>query len=404
MNVKAHLKKPQENESAIVLTISDGRGISIKHYLGIVIPTKHWSRKQEKVLPANPNAVSYNKFIEERKKEITEIYLSFKAKGLIPTGKQINELIKGKMQKANASFNFWGLYELFMHQKKAKTSKAYEKKYLTLKKHLQAFEAYSRQPLELDKIAKGTFERLENYLLGKLNWQTTSRYLSFFKMFLNWCFENKHTQNTDFKSYKIASQPDTLKVALNKQELDQIRNLDLNGKGYLANVRKLFLLSCLVGLRYSDYTRIRIEHLKQDTDGNHYLQIRQQKTKDFVSIPLTDESLKLVRELITGKIKPISNQRMNEYIKELCQLAEIDEPFEITTFKGKTPLTYNVPKWKLISTHTARRTFATNLLLQGVPDRIVMEFTGHKDLKSFAKYINIPNKTSYELVRRAMNF
>ncbi len=95
---------------------------------------------------------------------------------------------------------------------------------------------------------------------------------------------------------------------------------------------------------------------------------------------------------------------MNEYIKELCQLAQIDEPFEVTTFKGKVPFTYSVPKWRLISTHTARRTFATNLLLQGVPDRIVMEFTGHKDLKSFAKYVNIPNKTSYELVRRAMNF
>lgn len=404
MKVKAHLKTPNSPTSQIIFTLSDSGKVHIKHHLGIVIPSKHWSKKQEKVLPSNPNAVAYNMFIEERKKQVIEIYLSFKAKGQIPTGKQIAQIVRNKLKKINANAEFWEIYELFLHQKKAKTSEAYEMKYLALQKHLQDFEAYSKQKFELDKISKATFERLETYLIDikKINLQTTAKYLGFFKGFLNWCIENKHTQNTDFRFFKITQQPDTLKVALTENEIQLLRNVDLSGKPYLENVRKLFLLSCFVGLRYSDYSRISLEHLKQDANGNYNLEIRQKKTKDFVSVPLTPESLSLVRQLLSRQIRPISNQKMNEYVKELCRLAGIDEPFEVTIFKGKHSFTYSVPKWKLISSHTARRTFATNLLLKGVPAEIVMQFTGHKDYKSFTKYVNVPKQTALDIVRKAM--
>ena len=60
------------------------------------------------------------------------------------------------------------------------------------------------------------------------------------------------------------------------------------------------------------------------------------------------------------------------------------------------------PKYEYISSHTGRRTFATNLLNKGVAAEIVMNFTGHKDYKSFSKYVNIPKRTEMEIVRNAL--
>jgi len=80
---------------------------------------------------------------------------------------------------------------------------------------------------------------------------------------------------------------------------------------------------------------------------------------------------------------------MNDYLKELGQLAEIEESILITATKGGKRETETFKKWELITTHTARRSFATNAYLQNVPTISIMEITGHKTEKSFLKYIKI---------------
>ncbi len=183
-------------------------------------------------------------------------------------------------------------------------------------------------------------------------------------------------------------------------DLNNLRNYE--AKGYLYNVRQLFLLSCLTGLRYSDYSRIKSEHLKKDHEGNPLIHIRQEKTGEFVDIPLTSEANEITSQLLSKEIHPITNQKMNLYVKELCRQVGINEPFEVNKYKGKAKTTHTFPKFQLITTHTGRRTFATNLLLKGVPAEVVMQFTGHKDYRSFSKYVNIPKVSQMALVRKAL--
>jgi integrase len=80
---------------------------------------------------------------------------------------------------------------------------------------------------------------------------------------------------------------------------------------------------------------------------------------------------------------------MNDYLKELGKLAEIREAVLITSTKGKEQQTIVYEKWQLITTHTARRSFATNAYLQNVPSISIMKITGHKTEKNFLKYIKI---------------
>jgi site-specific recombinase XerD len=405
MRVTASLKTPKLPESLIVFTISDSGGVNIKAPTGIRIPTRHWSRRQGKVLPSNRDAAALNKALEAQKSLNTEIYLEFKSKGIIPTTKQISDAKKGKLKTEQAPQTFWGLFDTFFCEKIQRQSTSYQKKYNTLKLHLQAFEE-REGALSIEAINKQTLGRLQVFFCDAqgLNNQTTAKYLTLVKTFLLWCLERGHVQSTNFRFFRVAKQPDTLRVALSNDDLEAIRRCNIEGKGYLENVRKLFLLSCLVGLRFSDYIRITASHLQRNSKGEPFLNIRQEKTSEHVQIPLTAESYQLVEALIRGEIRPISNQKMNEYVKELCQLAGLTKPFEVHTFRGNTKHTEQRPMYELISSHTGRRTFATSLLQKGLPSEIVMQFTGHRDYKSFQKYVNIPKEAAFDAVRKALQW
>ena len=154
--------------------------------------------------------------------------------------------------------------------------------------------------------------------------------------------------------------------------------------GYLDNARSLFLLSCYTGLRYSDLVSIRPEHLRGQT-----LRITTQKTHETVTIPLQARALPIVNRMLAGEIRLVSNQRMNDFLKELGERAGICEPIEVIKYRGGHRESTTMPKWQKLGCHTGRRTFVTLSLERGLRPELVMKITGHKDWKSFKRYVNI---------------
>jgi integrase len=90
--------------------------------------------------------------------------------------------------------------------------------------------------------------------------------------------------------------------------------------------------------------------------------------------------------------KVINNQKFNEYIKEICKQASIEETIIIHETKGNLKYSKTEPKYSLVSTHTARRSFATNAFIAGIPTVQIMKITGHKSERVFMKYIKITAK------------
>lgn len=400
--ISLSLKTPKADKSQIWVTISDGRDVNIKLYPGVTIKPKHWSKTTKTVLSGDPDAVALNKRLKNFRGKALDIYLEGKDAGLQPNAEYIKD--KMKPREVEKPLTFWELWDQFIASKKGIFKKHSFIKFGSLKGHLEAFETFQKRRFELDKINQQQLEDFQSFMYDQrnLNTQSTSKYIGVFKIFLNWCVKRGLTENIDFKYFTPLSQPDGLKVIITNDELEAIRGTELGDKDYLRNARELFILSCLVGLRYSDYSRINKQHLKRDSEGNSYLQIRQQKTEDFVELPLTAEAEGIVNRLIGGQVRSISNQKMNTYVKELCEMAGITEPFEKVIYKGRDKKIEMVQKYELISTHTGRRTFATNLLNKNVPAEVVMKFTGHRDYKSFAKYVNIPKRTEMEIVRNAL--
>ncbi|MEO9805482.1 MAG: tyrosine-type recombinase/integrase [Reichenbachiella sp.] len=396
------LANPNSERSSIICQLRDGRGVKIKISTGISIKSKHWSSSKY-VLAADGEAITKNKSLKNLKDRVLNIYLTAKDQGAVADANYIREALKPTVKAKSGSEEFWGVWDYYLADKKDHFTKSSQKKFKTLRAHFEDFETKTKIPWKFETINASRLENLQSYFFDKgMNNQTTSKYIGGLKMFLNWAVANKYAPNTDYKNFSPLREKETLKVALTSGEIQAIRVTDLGNSPYLENVRELFLLSTLTGLRYSDYSRIKAEHLKE-VEGAKFLQIRQQKTGDIVELPLTDEAAHIIQRLIEGQVHAISNQKMNSYVKELCIKAEINEPFEVHNFKGKLVITKVCPKHDLITTHTGRRTFATNLLLQGVPAEMVMNFTGHKDMVSFSKYVNIPKKTQMDMVRNALN-
>lgn len=389
----------------------------IKLFTEISISPKHWSKKQY-VLSAEPKAAAYNTELKNFANRVQTIYDEAIEKKIIPDLQYFQRELAPKEQIDSA---FWNIWQKYIDSRKGIFKQHSYTKFSALKNHLLNFEK-QKGSLILDNINDGLLESLQTYFYSEskdkkpLNTQSTAKYIGLFKMFLSWATKRKFTSNTDWREFKAINQPDNLKVIMTDEDLNKIRTAQLE-YDYLKRVRSLFLLACGTGLRYSDLSKINESHLKSDSDG-YFLHIRQQKTDDFVDIPLTTETLGIVQQLIAGELNSLyydarskkqikkksilSNQKMNSYVKELCKVSGINEPFTVDKYIGRIKTTESLEKWQLVSTHTGRRTFATNLLEKDVPAEMVMKFTGHRDYKSFSKYVNIPKKTAMKRVRAAL--
>lgn len=398
------LKDPKAiKETRICAILTDGREVRFKFYSEISVKPNHWSKKDKKVLSANSNASEYNKRLETFSKRLINTYGEAKERGLIPTFDYIKDELKPKQEAVPKSLEFWIVWDKYLDAKRSRFKKASFTKFKQIKRHLQEFEKEDKLLLQLDSINIHLLERLQNYYFhtAKLSTSTTAKYIDNFKMFLNWSREQGYTDNAKYKTFRTQKQPDRLKVILSASDIEKIEKAGLKAE-YLINARELLILSTLTGLRYSDYSRISKEHVKTEIDGSKTLHIRQEKTMEYVSIPLVDKAVDIINKLLTGKLRAISNQKLNDFVKKVCELAKVEELHEVFSDRGKLSVSKKVPKYELVTTHTGRRTFATNLLLKGVQPEVVMKYTGHKTYQSFKNYVNIPKQAEYDMVKKAL--
>ncbi len=170
-------------------------------------------------------------------------------------------------------------------------------------------------------------------------------------------------------------------IYLTLTELDAIYNLELTG--HLDKARDYFIVGAFTGLRYSDWDRVSTSAIK---DG--VLSLRSQKTNEISHIPIHPYVQKILEKYNGTLPEKPSNQKINDYIKIVAEKAEIKETIEIKTGKGLKGFE-TFKKHELVTSHTARRSLATNLVLKGVSPYVIMKITGHKQLDSFETYVRL---------------
>ncbi|MEY2702628.1 MAG: hypothetical protein RLY43_1264 [Bacteroidota bacterium] len=207
----------------------------------------------------------------------------------------------------------------------------------------------------------------------------------------NDAFKNGIETNKQIKNIKAVSEkrkPEDI-VYLSIEEQQKIKETELTSTAYI-NARKWLLLGCLIGQRGGDLLSLTPDNIKE-RQGRKIIELVQQKTGKQVAIPISDKAMEYVENEFPYKI---SLARFNEYIKKICEKAEINKPttglINEEGKKGKVKTT--LPKWKTISSHVCRRSFATNYYTK-IPTPLLMNITAHSTEKVFLAYIG---KTTYD--------
>ncbi|MBP1631390.1 MAG: site-specific tyrosine recombinase XerC [Bacteroidetes bacterium] len=182
-----------------------------------------------------------------------------------------------------------------------------------------------------------------------------------------------------WKPIKEREEKDT--IYLKAEEISKIYNTVINDKK-VEYSKDLFILQCEIGQRYSDLCLLSTAKIEENSAT-----IIQTKTGTKVTFPLSERAKEILAKF-NYKIVPYDNATYNKHLKIIGKLANINDDVAITNKDGKLEI---VPKYSLITSHTARRSFATNALLNGMDMTLLMKLTGHKTTSAFQKYIKASN-------------
>ena len=331
--------------------------------------------------------------------EVQEIFKKFEVEEIMPTPEQIKEAfnalhkpieeVKQRKLTPNAFYKAFDEFVRDCGRQNDWTDSTYEK-FAAVKNHLMNF----RTELTFDFFDEKGLNDYVTYLrdVKEMRNSTIGKQLSFLKWFLRWAFKKGLHQNNAYDSYKPKLKSTQKKIIfLTWEELNKLREFEIPAaKQALDRVRDVFLFQCFTGLRYSDVFNLR----RSDIKGDH-IEVTTVKTSDSLIIELNKHSKAILDKykdvaFEDNKVLPvITNQKMNDYLKELAELADIDEPIRQTYYKGNERIDEVTPKYALLGTHAGRRTFICNALALGIPPQVVMKWTGHSDYKAMKPYIDI---------------
>ena len=378
----------------------------IEFTTGYRIDATKWDADKQRVKNGCSNklkqlASEINASLLEYYTEIQSIFKRFEVEDVIPTPEQIKEAFNAlhkpvseepKPKKEALPCDFFQVFDDFVEdcgRQNNWTDSTFEK-FAAVKNHL----TYFREGLTFEFFDERGLNDYVGYLrdVKEMRNTTIGKQLSFLKWFLRWAYKKGVHQNNAYDSYKPKLKSTQKKIIfLTWDELNRLREFKIPfNKQALERVRDVFLFQCFTGLRYSDVFNLR----RSDIKGDH-IEVTTVKTSDSLIIELNKHSKAILDKykdvaFEDDKVLPvITNQKMNDYLKELAELAGIDEPVRQTYYRGNERIDEVTPKYALLGTHAGRRTFICNALALGIPPQVVMKWTGHSDYKAMKPYIDI---------------
>ena len=266
----------------------------------------------------------------------------------------------------------------------------------TFKKLVEVYQKEIKKQINFLDINKQFVDRFTNWLMNTKKYSTN---------YSGKVIDNLKTVCLDAEKLDIKTNPyikqiegfsesnkDRYIVTLSIDELNTISNTDITNPAY-NNARNWLLIGCEIGQRAGDLLNITKDNIRYK-GGNMYLDLTQQKTGKSVTIGIVNP--RIVDIIENNFPHKISTQKLNFYIKKVCEIAEINEMTEGKRLNPKAkkdnPETMRkvlgfYPKYELITTHSFRRSFATNYYKK-IPTPILIGITAHSKESLFLHYIN----------------
>ena len=386
------LKEPKSKDKTLIYLIYNFNYKRFKYSTGEKILSKYWNSTDQRAKESKqfPEHSELNSRLKNFDTAISNSYRRLQNNKISITTELLKEELEIELEikEQKSRITLFEFIDNYIKEGKSFKAKGSLQVYASTYKHLQNYAKFRQKRIDFDNIDLNFYNDYLAYLINevKLATNTIGKNIKTIKTMLNDATDRGLNKNLEYKKKKFKSfKEESDKIYLSLDEIQAIVDLDLSSQPYLDRTRDLFVIGCFTGLRFSDYSQIKNENI---LEGNK-LKIRTQKTKDTVVIPISKAVNEILIKYNYQLPKPISNQNTNQYLKTIGEKAKIEDEIETRITKGGEKLKTISKKYDLISSHTARRSFATNLYLADVPSITIMKITGHTSEKIFLQYIRI---------------
>ena len=396
-SVTFYLDKERNEKSLILITFTFNH-VRLRLSTGLYVTEKSWDQVDQKAKPAK-DFTATNKRLREIKNFLLDKYeeLFLPGKGYSKEGvKERSEKIRDsfqvyvgrKIEVVPVKATLLSFIGVFQDRYRNRFNPTHVQHYSALKTHLENFQKEKGFTVDFETIDRDFYLKFTDYLKEKgLKPNTIGSHIKRVKRIMNEAVEDKLTTNQehrkrDFKTIKV----DVDKIYLTNEEIQALYEMEIDIPEKIW-ARDVFVLNCFTGLRHSDWTKIMVDNIQGGK-----LFIKTQKTGEPVIIPVKPIVIEIMKKY-NNNLKVLSLQKTNDAIRLIGALAY-----------NKKLCGENNKKWLEIRTHTARRSFATNAYLAGIPMRDIMEITGHRKTESFLKYIKVTKLETAEKLKDHLFF
>lgn len=340
----------------------------------------HWNENAGRVHGTKEDTKLLNAYLDTLQTKVYEARRQLIEKNETITTEGLKNILKGTSEKAKM---IMAIFHDHNDQMKCLVGKDFSpatlERYKTSLEHTKSFMEWKYGVSDMD-IKKMDFEFVSQYefwlkTFRNCNHNTTIKYIANFRKIVNRCIRNGWIEKDPFAGFKMTKK-EVIPEFLTEYEIQKMAAKKFTSER-LHQIRDIFLFCCYTGLAFADVKKLKSSEIGIGIDGSKWIFTNRQKTDTLSRIPLLPIALEILHQykdhpacVNSEKVLPVlSNQKYNEYLKEIANLCGIN---------------------KNLTTHTARHTFATTVTLSnGVPMESVSKMLGHKNLKTTQHYAKV---------------
>ena len=394
MQVRFNLKDRSKDSTLIYLIFNHIRP-RLKYSTKQKIDPKFWDDGKMRVKATRQfkQYPEFNAYLDKLENTVLDTYRRMVNDGDKPTTDAIRAALdlvtfKGKIMQDDQVIPYaWNMYE--NRQKNPKYKPNTLKVYKSTIYLLEQFEQAQRKKLYFEGMSLDVLFDVMDFMVStsKLSANTVHKYVKTIKSIFRSALEDCVDVNRAFESrrFTVPKVP-TMAVYLSMEQLMHLYSMDLSGNARLDRVRDIALIQSFTGVDYTTFQEISPENTIEQ-DGTKIFVFIREKTRKKVHVPVHPIVQNILNKRDGMPPKTISNQKLNQYLKELCQIAGFDEPVNWFEYRGNQRIVKPRPFYELVQSHTPRRSFATNAYLSGMPIKMISEMLGHSKVTQTESYI-----------------
>lgn len=374
------------------------RYTTVTHTVGHIKKAEYWMSAKNKVDSRNgDNYKELNQRITRLKKRAANLFEKLQDKNMDLNKEIVTRLFKGREIEGIEKRSLWNAFDKYIDFSTNTKATGTVKPIMAAKNKLETFEKETGYRITFDSIDLNFLDKFQKWLLldKKHSHNHYAALLKRLKAFLNWSETRGYNTNNKYKQFKVAEKEGSI-IYLTMDELKHLVHFKFE-KEVHRKVRDFYCFGCISGLRYSDLSRLTNDNIV----NKRTLTLTTQKTKITVNIPMNDLHLTIIKRYEGARrlLPKYSNQRINTYIKEVCQIAGINAQTEFKRYIGTQTITEYYPKYKLIGSHTARKTFICNAFDGGMDINDVKAITGIRNETTLRRYLEVTESRKIEKMK-----